>query len=220
MKVILRKDIINLGNAGQVVEVKNGYARNFLIPKKMVEVATPSSIKNWELGAERRKERAIKEVEGAQKIAGKLEATILKYSRKVTDDSIEELHMFGSVTKVDVYKSLKELGYVLSKDAIKLDAPIKTFGETSVKVYFKPTVFSTVIVNIEAIEDEDMKAKRAEAKKAKAKADKEAEKEAKKAEKEKAKAEKEAEKVEAEVPAEEKAEEVAETEVEAEESDK
>ncbi len=166
MKVILRKDIISLGTAGEVVEVKDGYARNFLIPKKLVEIATPSAIKNWELGAERRKEKAAKEVEGAQKIAGKLEATVLKYSRKVTDESEEELHMFGSVTKIDVYKDLKELGYVLSKDSIKLDAPIKVFGETSVKVYFKPTVFSNVIVNIEAIEDKAQKARRAEAKKA------------------------------------------------------
>ncbi|MBT3392576.1 MAG: 50S ribosomal protein L9 [Elusimicrobiaceae bacterium] len=212
MKVILRKDIINLGNAGEVIEVKDGYARNFLLPKKLVEIATPNAIKNWGLGAERRKERASKEVEGAQKVAGKLEATVLTYSRKVTAEVEEEQHMFGSVTKIDVFKSLKELGYELSKDAIKLDAPIKTFGETSVKVYFKPTVFSNIVVKIDAIEDEETKAKRAELKKAKAKAEKEAKAEAKKAEKE-AKEAKEA-------PAEqEKAEEVAE-EVEAEENEK
>lgn len=203
MKVILRKDIINLGNAGEVVEVKDGYARNFLIPKKLVEVATPSAIKNWELGAERRKERADKEIADSQKIADKLEGTTLKYSRKVTEDSLEELHMFGSVTKVDVYKDLKEKGYVLSKDSIKLDAPIKVFGETSVKVYFRPTVFANVIVNIEAIEDEALKAKRAEAEKAKKKAEKEAEKEAKKAEKEAKKDEKQAEAVAEEVAQEE-----------------
>ena len=57
MKVILRKDVKNLGTVGEVAEVKPGYARNYLLPQKLAEIATPAALKNWELGAEKRKKK-------------------------------------------------------------------------------------------------------------------------------------------------------------------
>lgn len=153
MKVILREDIKNLGTVGEVVEVKPGYARNFLLPKKLVELATPAAIKNWQLGAERRQKKIEAELAKAKEEAAKLNGITLNYTRTVNIEGI----VYGSVTKADVQKSLAELGHKVSKNNIDIFTPIKTIGETEVAIYFKPTVYANIIVKIEAVEDDNNK---------------------------------------------------------------
>ena len=70
MKVILREDVKHLGTVGEIVEVKPGYARNFLLPNRLVEIATPAAIKNWELGAERRQKKIEAELAKAKERGG------------------------------------------------------------------------------------------------------------------------------------------------------
>ena len=150
MKVILRKDVKNLGTVGEIVEVKPGHARNFLLPNKLVEIATPAVIKNWELGAERRQKKIAEDLAAAQAEAAKLGGITLPYKRTVNIEGV----VFGSVTKADVQKSLAELGHKITKDNIDIFTPIKKIGETEVAIYFKPTVYAKIKVNIEAVHEE------------------------------------------------------------------
>ncbi|MDR0735003.1 MAG: 50S ribosomal protein L9 [Elusimicrobiota bacterium] len=149
MKVILREDVKNLGTTGEIVEVKTGYARNFLLPQNLAQAATPSAIKNWELGAARRAKKLSAELEDAKKAAAKLNGIVLPYQRTVNIEGI----VFGSVTKSDVQKSLAELGHKISKDHIEIHAPIKKIGESEVQIYFKPTVYAKITVKLEAVEE-------------------------------------------------------------------
>lgn len=150
MKVILRKDVKNLGTVGEIVEVKPGHARNFLLPNKLVEIATPAVIKNWELGAERRQKKIAEDMAKAQAEAAKLNGIVLPYKRTVNIEGV----VFGSVTKADVQKSLAELGHKITKDNIDIFTPIKKIGETEVAIYFKPTVYAKIKVVIEAVHEE------------------------------------------------------------------
>ncbi|MDR0953411.1 MAG: 50S ribosomal protein L9 [Elusimicrobiota bacterium] len=150
MKVILREDVKNLGTMGEIVEVKPGFARNFLLPNKLVEIATPAVIKNWELGAARRQKKIEAELADAKAAAAKLDGIVLPYTKTINIEGI----VFGSVTKADVQKSLAELGHKITKDHIEIHAPIKKIGETEVAIYFKPTVYAKIKVKIDAVEED------------------------------------------------------------------
>lgn len=149
MKVILRKDVKNLGTVGEVAEVKPGYARNYLLPQKLAEIATPAALKNWELGAEKRKKKIEADLAAAKEEAKKLNGIVLNYERTVNIEGV----VFGSVTKADVQKSLAELGHKVSKNNIEIFNPIKKIGETEVSIYFKPTVYAKIIVKLNAVEE-------------------------------------------------------------------
>jgi len=144
MKVILKENVKNLGMVGSIVEVKPGYARNFLVPHRLAEIATEGAIKNWQLGAERRQKRIDAELADARKIAEKLTGVVLLFTKTVNADGV----VFGSVNKADIYKALQALGHNISKDAIELNMPIKALGETEVGIYLKPTVTATIKVQI------------------------------------------------------------------------
>lgn len=147
MKVILKQNVKNLGMTGDVVEVKTGYARNFLVPQSLAELATPGSIKNWQLGAERRAKKIDAEIKAAQTIAAKLASVVLSFTKTVNSDGV----VFGSVNKADIFKGLSALGLEVAKDSIELDMPIKALGETEVGIYLKPTVSATIKVKIDPL---------------------------------------------------------------------
>lgn len=144
MKVILKQNVKNLGMVGSVVDVKPGYARNFLVPHRLAEIATEGAIKNWELGAQRRQKRIEAELAEARALAEKLNGIVLPFTKTVNADGV----VFGSVNKADIYKALNELGHKLGKDAIELNMPIKALGDTEVSIYLKPTVFAKIKVQI------------------------------------------------------------------------
>ena len=144
MKVILKQNVKNLGMVGSIVEVKPGYARNFLVPHRLAEIATEGSIKNWQLVAERRQKRIDAELAEARAMAEKLTGIVLPFTKTVNAEGV----VFGSVNKADIFKALTALGHTIAKDAIELNMPIKALGETEVGIYLKPTVTATIKVQI------------------------------------------------------------------------
>ncbi|MDD5772463.1 MAG: 50S ribosomal protein L9 [bacterium] len=124
MKVILIQDVEKLGNRGKVLEVKEGYARNFLLPKKLALVATPSNIKVYEAEKARYEKLDKQKVEDAKTLAGKIESLTLTITRKCG----EEDKLFGSVTSADIQEALEAQGVVIDKRDIHLDEPLKTLG--------------------------------------------------------------------------------------------
>lgn len=130
MKVVLLKDIQNLGKKYDVKEVKNGYARNFLIPQGLVKIATKQSLK-W---IKTQKENIEKEVEEdlkkEQKVASGLDGLELNIPVKVG----EEGQLFESINNQKIADKLKEIGFVVKKSKIILEEPIKTLGEFPIKI--------------------------------------------------------------------------------------
>ena len=146
MKVILRKEMLKIGHPGQVKNVADGYARNYLLPKGIAVQATESALKNWQLGEENRKKRIEKEVAAAKTVADKISGLSLAFTRPAGEDG----QVFGSVSKTDILKSLKAAGHEIGKDMLELPAPIKELGEKEVEVHFKPGVSAKIKVKITA----------------------------------------------------------------------
>ncbi len=135
MKVILRQNHQTLGNIGDVVVVKDGYASNYLIPRNIVYRATVGNLKALE---EEKKLLARKEGK-AMKDAEKLSAQLASISITITMKVGEDDKLFGAVTSQMIADSLKEKGYTIDKRIIELDEPIKTLGifEVPVKLHSK-----------------------------------------------------------------------------------
>ncbi|MBI3289725.1 MAG: 50S ribosomal protein L9 [Elusimicrobia bacterium] len=148
MKVILRSTIDHLGRAGDVKDVKTGYARNYLLPRKLAELATESSLKYWEKGKEKRQTIVAAEVKTAKELAEKLAGVKLTFAVPAS----EEGKLFGSVGKADVLKSLKAAGYDVPKNSVRLETAIKITGEHEVELRLQPEVMAKVKVSVSARE--------------------------------------------------------------------
>lgn len=146
MKVILRSDVDNLGRAGDIKQVAAGYARNFLIPRGMAQVATPAAVKWFEKGAERRQKLREKQVTAANENAGKLAGVHLSFTRPVG----EQGKLFGSVGKSDIADSLKASGFTVDKKNIVLPASIKEVGDREVEVKLATDVIAKIKVSVVA----------------------------------------------------------------------
>lgn len=140
MKVILRKNYENLGNIGDIVEVKAGFARNFLIPRSIAYTATAGNIKAFEQEKIQIEKREEKELHAAQKIAAELENVSISIPVKVG----EEDKIFGTVTTQMIADALKEKGFELDKRKIEITEPIKALGIYSVNVKLHPSVSTNV----------------------------------------------------------------------------
>ena len=128
MKVILQKDVPNLGDAGDIKDVAAGYARNYLLPRKLVILANDSSkraVDHQEKLVKLKKEKRKKE---SEKIAEGISGVEVKIVAQVG----EEGKLFGSVTSMDIAKKLKENGFEIDKRKIQLENPIKDVGEYEV----------------------------------------------------------------------------------------
>ena len=144
MEVILKEDIVNLGKMGEVVRVRDGYARNYLLPRGLVLVANKKSLKGFEhqkrvIGAQR--ERVVKQAQG---LSDKLAAVSLVIAVKTG----EEGKLFGSVTNMDIEGALKEKGFDIERRKIHLDEPIKNLGDFEVPVRLAADVTATVRVSV------------------------------------------------------------------------
>lgn len=129
MKIILLENVKNLGKAGDIKEVSDGYARNFLMPQKLAELATPEALKK----AEKLKEQGIqKEKEGLEK---KQElAAVISGKEIIIKSKEKDGKLFGSVGKKEIIKELKNQGIEIKEESIVLDAPIKEIGEKNVLI--------------------------------------------------------------------------------------
>jgi large subunit ribosomal protein L9 len=144
MKVILKKDFMHLGREGEIKEVKDGYARNFLIPKGIAIVATEGAIKSLKASEERRKKKIEQRNKVLKELAQKISQLTLSFSRTKN----EEGHMFGSVTKSDIIKALKAANIEIDRDNIILSSPLKEFGTFDIKVVLSPDISTSFKVNI------------------------------------------------------------------------
>ena len=129
-QVLLREDIDNLGGRGDVVRVKAGYARNYLLPRKLAVEATTNNVKQIESERAALLKREAKERSSAEGQAGQLRNLNLKFERKVGEAGI----LYGSVTSMDIAHELKEQGYEIDRRHIVLREPIKRFGNYTVPV--------------------------------------------------------------------------------------
>jgi large subunit ribosomal protein L9 len=130
MKVILKKDFENLGKAGDVVQVKNGYARNYLVPRGIALAASERNMRILEEEAKLDARREVKNKREAEIKAGELEKISVTASVPVG----EEDKVFGSVTAQDIADLMKEKGFEIDKRKIVLDEPIKALGVYTVPV--------------------------------------------------------------------------------------
>lgn len=134
MKIILKQDVTNLGHKNDVITVKNGYARNFLIPKKMAVVSTPSVLKAHEEVLRQRQHKEVKLREEAEGVVKKLEELKIKVGAKTSSTG----KIFGSVNNIQIAETLEKEGITIDRRNIKVDSDkIKELGiyDASIKVY-------------------------------------------------------------------------------------
>ena len=140
MKVILRKHFENLGEVGTVVEVKDGYALNYLIPRHIAYLATEGNIKALQEEKKQSAAKEVKELEAANKLKAELENIQVTINVKVG----EEERLFGSVTTNDIAEALNGKGFEIDKRKIDLTEPIKALGIHEVNVKLHPKVVAVV----------------------------------------------------------------------------
>jgi large subunit ribosomal protein L9 len=148
MQIILQEDVEKLGTRGQVVEVAEGYARNFLLPRKLGLAATPENLKRLEKMRATFAKREATEKESAQKLAELLASVTLTLTRKAGEND----QLFGSVTSGDIADALAAKDYSIDKRKIQLDEPIKLVGEYEVpiKLHHDVTTSIKLVVQREA----------------------------------------------------------------------
>ena len=144
MQIILQEDVEKLGNRGQVVEVKEGYARNFLLPRKLAIEASPGNMKRLEKMRTAFAKKESVERGDAEKLAELLNGVSLEIKRKAGEND----QLFGSVTSADVSESLAAQGYTIDKRKIVLADPIKQIGEYQIPVKLHREVTGNVKLTV------------------------------------------------------------------------
>ena len=147
MKIILKKDVANLGDAGEVVEVKTGYAVNYLVPQGYAAIGTPSALKQHEETVRQRAHKEAKNIAEAEAKAAKLSAAPVQVAVKVGENG----KLYGSVTAAQVATALVEKGFEVDKKNVEVPE-IKELGEFEAKVKCYKGVFADVKVNVVAEE--------------------------------------------------------------------
>ena len=145
MKIILKKEVANLGEAGDVVEVKTGYALNYLVPQGFATAGTPSALKQHEETIRQRAHKEAKNVAEAEAKAAKISAAAVKLAAKVGESG----KLYGSITAAQVAAALAELGFEVDKKDITVPE-IKELGEFEAKVKCYKGVFADLKVEVVA----------------------------------------------------------------------
>ncbi|MGB6482835.1 MAG: 50S ribosomal protein L9 [Candidatus Acidiferrales bacterium] len=145
MEIILQEDIEKLGTRGQVVTVKEGYARNYLLPQKLAIPANASNMKRLEKMRAAFAKKEATERESAQQQAAQLASVTLKLSRKAGEND----QLFGSVTTADIAEALAAQGYEIDKRKIQLTDSIKLVGEYPITIKLYRDVTATVTLTVD-----------------------------------------------------------------------
>src|SRR5688500_4096427 len=146
MEVILREHVDNLGNRGDVVKVASGYARNYLLPRKLALAVTDANKRQIERERASAEARESEEREAAQGVANKMEAIEIVIARRVGEGDA----LYGSVTSADIAESLAAQGFETDKRKIQLGDPIRAIGESTVPVKLHRDVTANVKVKVVA----------------------------------------------------------------------
>jgi large subunit ribosomal protein L9 len=145
MQVILLEKVQNVGDLGEVVKVKPGFARNFLIPQGKAKRATPENLKLLEERRAELEKAAAEKLAQAQERAGKLEGAAVQITQKAGVDG----RLFGSVTNVDIVEALQAKGHTIEKAMIRMPAgPIKQVGEYPLTVALHADVMAQITVSV------------------------------------------------------------------------
>lgn len=145
MRIILLKDIENLGKKNEVKEVKDGYARNFLIPKGLAKMATKKAMEQLEAQKEAEAQKAEQGLKEFQSLIEDIEGREFIISVKVGDES----QLFESITAQKVQETLKQAGYDVKKSQIELVQPIKELGEFPIKIKFDHNLEAEITIIVE-----------------------------------------------------------------------
>lgn len=145
MQVILLEKITNLGNLGDIVRVKDGYARNYLIPQRMARRATAMAIEEFEKRRAELEKTAAEKLAAAQAQGEKLDGMIVQIQQKSGVDG----RLFGSVTNADIAEALSKQGFDIQKSQVRLPTgPLKTVGDFPVAVSLHTDVVVNVTVSV------------------------------------------------------------------------
>jgi len=144
MKVLLKSDVPKVGKKGELLEVKEGYARNFLFPNGLAIEANSGTMKQFEEGKKSQDRKKEREKEEAQALAAKIGGITISLKHKAGDEG----RLFGSITSAEIAEALKQKGFEIDKKKIVLDDPIRLVGEYTVKVKLHPEVNASLPVNV------------------------------------------------------------------------
>ncbi|MDI9335083.1 MAG: 50S ribosomal protein L9 [Cytophagales bacterium] len=145
MQIILLEKVVNLGNLGDVVKVKDGYARNFLIPGRHAKRATANAIKEFEAKRAELEKAAAEKLAASQAVGEKLAGTTVKLTQKAGVDG----RLFGSVTNFDIADELTKAGFAVTKAQIRMPTgPIKLVGDSAVSVALHTDVVVEITVSV------------------------------------------------------------------------
>ena len=142
MEVILKQDVDKIGKAGTIVKIKDGFARNFLIPNGLAVPLTPANLKKLE----QEKQKKILQLEKAKEGSKELKARLEGLSLTLPVLAQEEDKLYGSITAIDIAHALKEEGFDIDKSSIILDEPIKSLGIYEIPVNLHPEVSAKIKV--------------------------------------------------------------------------
>jgi large subunit ribosomal protein L9 len=145
MKVILLDDVTTVGRRGEVRDVSDGYARNFLLPKRLAMPATAGNLKNLDHIRTQQDAKADRIRSQAESVRARIEALVCEERRQAS----EEGKLFGSVTAQDLVDFLEGKGVKVERRRVLLDEPIKALGETAVPVRLHPEVTAQLRVNVQ-----------------------------------------------------------------------
>ena len=145
MKVILKEDVQNLGQQGDVVEVKSGYARNYLMPQKLAILFTKQQKKSIDEAHRVEERKLVREKDQLESVLKQVEDLSLSLKMQSEEDS----KLFGSVTKLDIVKLLEENGITIDKKYVDLSSPIKTLGEHKVNIVFTKEMSGSFTLTVE-----------------------------------------------------------------------
>ncbi len=144
MRVILKEDVKNLGSMGDIVTVRNGFARNYLLPRNLAVEANPRNIKEFEHHKRIIREKAHKIRHAARTLAERIASSPVVIKARAG----EEEKLFGSVTNIDIEKALKDAGFDIERKKIILEEPIKRLGEHTVTIKLHPEVTASLTVQV------------------------------------------------------------------------
>jgi large subunit ribosomal protein L9 len=150
VQVILREEVLNLGTIGDIVEVKPGYARNYLLPRGLAIEASTRNVRELEHQKRVVAGKRLREQKTASAVAERLGAQTLTFTMRAG----EEGKLFGSVTNQDIQRQLEERGFALDRRRILLHDPIKSLGDHKVTIHVGPDTRATVTVTVRAFEEE------------------------------------------------------------------
>ncbi len=146
MRVILKQDISTLGRAGDIKEVKDGYARNYLFPRGLVMSATVRSVKEKAFLENVQARKIAKRKKSAEELAAQLNGKEVTLQAKVGEDN----KLFGSITNIQVAKQLESMGFAVDRRAIVLDDHIKALGNYKIQVKLHDGVNAQIVLHVVA----------------------------------------------------------------------